>query len=1252
MGETKWTEDQLKAISTRRCNLLVAAAAGSGKTAVLVERIIRIITDEKKPVDIDKLLVVTFTNAAAGEMRERIGEAIARELDKNPGSKLLQEQLTLLNKASITTIHSFCLEVIRNNFYNIDLDPNFRIADATEAVLLKQETIEELFEESYEKLEQVKDSSDEFLKLVECYGGKKDDTDLSDIVLSLFEFVMSGPWPEKWLKESSENFNIEDNISFEKTVWGKLIIQNIDFELRGLYTMLKEALEISEVTEGLAPYGETIRLDLAQVENLLEVLNGNWDQLYTSFNSLVFTTIKRCSKNADKFQQARVKEIRDKVKDRLQGPKDKSNFKKEIFSLSPEDIIKNQKELYPLMKRLCLLVSEFYAKYSKKKRDRGLLDFNDLEHFCLEILSEEDNGATKPSQVAIKLREKYEEILIDEYQDSNQVQEELLGLVSRKFEDVPNLFMVGDVKQSIYRFRQAEPELFLEKYNNYSFKEGSKNRKITLFKNFRSRGEVLDGVNFIFKNIMSKELGELDYTEEESLNLGADFKVSEQEDIIYGGELELNIIETSTKTSEVQDDSDGIDEEPEEEITNVQLEARLVAERIKKLISGKDGKKFVVYDKILEDYRSVEYKDIVILLRATSSAAPIFMEELLNSGIPVYADTGTGYFDTIEIKTIMSLLHIIDNPLQDIPMLAVLRSPMFYFTSEELIDIRMESKETYFYEALKKLSDSSGNDLESKVSRFLTKLSLWREQALHLPIDELIWSIYIETGYYGYVAAMPGGAQRQANLKILFERGTQYENTSFKGLFNFINFIKRLIKSNGDMGSAKILGENENVVRIMSIHKSKGLEFPVVILSGTGKKFNLLDINRSILFHKRLGIGPNYVDPNRRIKYPSIIKLALKQKIKIENLSEEMRILYVALTRAKEKLIITGNVRSVESSAKKWLTSDSQKQYNLLKGNCYMDWLCIALSKHVASRAIREAVGDDTEGASGILEDSSKWKIILHTKAEIMSKVSENVNSEEEATENIFEKLKEVASENNISQFKEEIKSRLEWEYSFKTASVLPAKISVTELKRLSNMELLDEEAGKLYELPSLNKKPRFLQDIKGPSASEKGTVMHSVMQHLNLKSVSASLDIKSQIENMIIKEFITKEQAKSVKVDKILGFFNSNIGIRLTTSAKIYREVPFHMEISSSEVYKNLKQKQAENIILQGIIDCFFEEQDELVLLDYKTDYVSEGDTDVLKARYKVQLEYYTKALERMTGKKVKNKYIYLFSNGETIEY
>ena len=631
----------------------------------------------------------------------------------------------------------------------------------------------------------------------------------------------------------------------------------------------------------------------------------------------------------------------------------------------------------------------------KKKKKKNIIDFNDIEHFCLKILTEKDKqGGIIPSLVALKLREKYDEILIDEYQDSNLVQDFILGTVSRKDSENPNLFMVGDVKQSIYKFRQAKPELFLEKYRTYSDNEGDRSRKILLYKNFRSRKEIIYGTNFIFKQIMSQDIGELNYNDREALNVGADY--IEHGDLIgiTGGAIELNIIEKKEK--EIFELN--INEEDEEQVDNIRLEARLVCQRINQLLRPiSEENTFKVFDKQSKQYRKVEYKDIVILLRATSAWSPVFVEELKAASIPVYADTGTGYFDTIEIKTILSLLQIIDNPLQDIPLLAVLRSPIASFSAEELIDIRMIDSKVTYYEALKKAADLSVspkgtddeiaigkegasieefkeeymgmnvcfsgvqeeniinlNDVESmdeyvynsqiihnegikqcnedefynkykidkklciKASYFLKTLNYLRERSLHMPIDEFIWHLYTSTGYYGYVAAMSGGVQRQANLRVLFQRAKQYEQISYKGLFNFVNFINRLKVSSGDMGSAKILGENENVVRIMSIHKSKGLEFPVVILSGTGKNFNLMDMNKSVLFHHSLGFGPDYVDYERRIAYPTIIKQAIRKKIKIESLSEEMRILYVALTRAKEKLIITGAVQDLKKSVKKW----------------------------------------------------------------------------------------------------------------------------------------------------------------------------------------------------------------------------------------------------------------------------------------------------------------------------------------------
>ena len=626
MGETKWTEEQLSAIETRNSNLLIAAAAGSGKTAVLVERIIRIITDEENPVDIDKLLVVTFTSAAASEMRERIASAITKALEKNPNSTNLQKQLTLLSRANITTMHSFCLEVIRNNFQVIDLDPSFRILDETEGVLLKNEILDDLFEEKYEN-----DDSN-FLNLVEAYSNSKNDDKLKEIVLDLFKFSMSGPWPEKWLKDKSEEFNINDIDELNETSWVKVIKENAKIELEGLISMTNKALELSSETSGLEPYVDTFTDDISIIKNIYYSLDKGLNELYDAFNDYKFSKLKtvRKSKVLDISVQEMVKNIRADVKKKLEKIRDG------VFFMHPEEMLISMKSLYPLMKELASLVIEFGEKFGKSKKEKGVLDFNDLEHLCLKILTSEE------SNVSQKFKEYFYEVLVDEYQDSNNVQEAIIDLVSRKYGENPNVFMVGDVKQSIYRFRQAKPELFLEKYNTYSLTEG-KDRKIQLYKNFRSRKEIINGVNFIFKMLMSKEVGELEYTDEEALNLGADYKEYDGEGET-GGDLEIHILDKSDEKSEE-------DLEEEEDIGAINLEARIVAKRIKELINPEEGKMpfMVAYknEKGEDDYRPLAYKDIVILLRATKNWSEVFLDELGMEGIPVYADTGTGYFESI-----------------------------------------------------------------------------------------------------------------------------------------------------------------------------------------------------------------------------------------------------------------------------------------------------------------------------------------------------------------------------------------------------------------------------------------------------------------------------------------------------------------------------------------------------------------------------------------------------------------------------
>lgn len=1221
-----WTAEQKSAIEKRGCNLLVAAAAGAGKTAVLVERIIEKIIDADNPVDIDRLLVVTFTNAAASEMRERIGDAIAGEIEKNPDSKRLQRQIALLNKSNITTIHAFCLEVIRNNFNLTDLDPAFRIADSTECVLLKQEVMDEMFDELYEN----ESFGDEFFNLVDSYGGKKDDSGLMDIVDMVFEFSRSTPWPDEWLNDSAEAFNAGDDFDFGDSKWAKVLVDDLKIELSGICRSLMRAVGMLDNADELEKYKIHINKELNNVKDVMNTCT-TFDKLIKGISKIEFERLPSIRNVNDKITQEKVKKIRD-------GAKNEINEIKGSFKETDSDVIKDEmKKLYPKMSCLAKLAIEFGKRYRSRKKEKGVIDFSDIEHYCIDILTDRgEDGEIRPTEAALKYREKFDEVLVDEYQDSNMVQELILKMVSRSDEDNPNLFMVGDVKQSIYRFREAKPELFLEKYNAYG--SSGKNQKVLLNKNFRSREEVINAVNYIFKGIMSKDIGELDYNDEEKLNPGAAFP-EPIESIPYGGAAELHIIET-------EDDAENTDDEDfdsKEEVNNIQLEARMAAQRIYELVNA--DKFYVTYrDDEKINYRPLEYRDIVILMRSTANTAPVFMEEIKNTGIPVYADTGSGYFEVAEVQTMLSLLEVIDNPRQDIPLLAVLRSPIASFTPEELIDIRMAKNSGTFYEALK--LSAGGNDKTSlKVNEFLNKLNRWRNISKNMPISEFIWYLYNETGYFAYAGAMPGGIVRQANLKMLFERAREYEKTSLKGLFNFINFINKLKQSSQDMGSAKILGENENVVRIMSIHKSKGLEFPVVFVSCLGKQFNLSDLNKSILLHHELGFGPNLVDSRRRISYPTIIKQAVSKKIKLENYSEEMRILYVAMTRAKEKLILTGTVKDLEKAYERWssdIDSPGNKipEHQILKGRNYLDWICPALLKHEKLKNFRED-GKIELALSSMVDDKSMWDVKIHNRSDILK------DNEDKADDKEL-----LDDEMNKGQYYGEVKRRLDYEYPFKISSQIPAKLTVTELKRAEANTFEDDYSESIF-VPQLAKAPVFMQGKTELPAAQVGTIMHLVMQHINLNGEITPESVNRLLDYLYDNEFITKEEMAAVDVDKIVGFFKSPLGIRMMLASFVHREAPFYMEVNANEIYKNLPENyRDEHIIIQGVIDCYFEEDDGIVLIDYKTDYVPHGRNDMIKERYRVQIDYYTKALEKMTDKKVKEKYIYLFYNGETIKF
>lgn len=1260
--ETKWTDEQLLAIETRGKNLLVAAAAGSGKTAVLVERIIKIITDDNNPVDIDKLLVVTFTNAAASEMRERIGDAISKKLEEMPDSKMLQRQLALLNKSNITTIHSFCLDIIKNNFHLIDLDPGFRIGDETECTLIKQDVLIELFEDKYDK------EDEDFLNLIEAYCTNRDDERLKEIVLKLYNFSMSGPWPSVWLREKAQEFNINSLDELEKASWYKVLKESLYLDLNNAKNGLDEAIKICEEDSELAPYLLTLKPELNGIENAINSLNLNLEQIYKAIKDIEFAyRIKTVKKGlGDELDKKKVKSLRDDVKKKI------NQIKGGVFSVSLDETLNGIKNMYPIIKSLTELVIEFSDRYVKKKMERVILDFNDLEHLCLKILTcNDENGEVYASSVAQKFREKFEEVLVDEYQDSNNVQETIISMVSRKDLDNPNVFMVGDVKQSIYRFRQAKPELFLEKYNSYSEEDNKKNRKIMLYKNFRSREEVIKGVNFIFKSLMSKTVGELDYTDKEALNLGASYDEINKDNVYFqdnefidldkievSGALELHILDKSSDfedgKNEINDEDDK-ENDNEEDLSAVAIEARIIAKRIKELINPSDGKCFMVFDKNLNRYRKITYKDIVILLRSTKNWADTIVEELSFGGIPVYADINTGYFQTIEIRTIMSLLHIIDNPMQDIYTIASMRSPIFAFTSEELADIRILNRDNYFYLNVKDIAEDVYDErinksLKDKCVYFIEKIGSWREKSLYMPIDEFLWYLYSDTSYYGYVGAMVNGIQRQANLRILFQRAKQYEQTSFKGLFNFINFINKLRKSSGDLGTAKILGENEDVVRIMSIHKSKGLEFPVVFLSGCGKQFNLRDINDSLLFHEELGIGADCIDIKKRIRYTTLQKYAIKKKFELETLSEEMRILYVALTRAKEKLIITGSSYNLQKDIDACYKA-GVKGFNkvipseLLKQKSYLKWIMTALIKHKDGDILRQGKNEFVE----ISDDLSSWKINFHKKSDFGT---ENV-------EDSIEKKNISILSLNYSNFEvdEEIRKRLEFRYKYRDVCSVPSNISVSDIKKAEE-EIFEPQAENLFSEEKNRKKPRFIMEEKGLSKAEKGTAMHFVMQKLDLNKVNLLNEIKEQIKNMFEKGLITKDEEESINIFKIQKFFKSNLGQRLLKAYKenkqVFRELPFITEIPVKRIEKDLIDKifNNEKLRLQGIIDCFFEEDDGIVLLDYKTDYVENGKEKEILDKYRVQIDLYTETLERVIGKKVKERYLYLFGIDKEVKY
>lgn len=1187
----KWTNEQLSAITQKGNNILVAAAAGSGKTTVLVERIIRKIINDN--VDIDKILVVTFTNAAASEMRERILTALYKQIDEDPLNQRLRKQIVLLNKASICTIDAFCLDIIRNNFFEIGASSNFRIADNTELELLKQEAIEETFEELY------LENDDEFNKLIELYAGYKDDENLKNIILKIHNYIQSAPFPEDWLEEQIEKFNMSNIEDFSQTEWGKIILKNFRDEVLNSIQILESSKHQLDMITELSKFSLVVADDINQLK-FLEQNWDNWERAYEIANNLKFKTWPTDKKVVSNLKED-TKKARDNVKKRI------SKAVSQTFIYNTEEAVEDINAMYPILKKIKDVTLKFMEKFSEKKSNKNIMDFSDIEHYALKILLKKDeNGIYQKTEVAKKYEEKFNEIAIDEYQDSNLVQEYILTSISNG----KNIFMVGDVKQSIYRFRQAKPELFLDKYQKYGLEPNEYGQKIKLFKNFRSRENILDTTNLIFSDIMSADFGEIEYDESEYLNLGATYE-EPTENVEFAGKTELDIIDLKKEENE---DGEEIEEDSSSELLEkTEIEAKFVANRIQKLIKSK----YQVYDR-KTGYRDITYKDIVILLRATSNTANVFEKELLNLNIPVFSDQAENYLESIEIRTITSLLKIIDNPYRDIPLATVMRSIIGDFTDNELIEIRLTQNEGYFYDSLKeaKASPKIDGKLKEKVINFLDKLNKWREEERYLPLNEFIQKIYEETDYYNYVRLMPNGQVRKANLKMLLDRAKDYEKISFKGLFNFIRYLEKVKSSNSDLSSAKVIGENENVVRIMSIHKSKGLEFPVAIISRTDKKFNQKDLNESILLHQDIGFGMQYINYDRKIEYTTATKEAIKIKTKEESIAEEMRILYVALTRAKEKLIITGVendfTKSIEQK-KELLEIYEKENYKinhlvLKKYLSYLEWIELV---HLNHQDIENQITLNKIAKKDVLKAEENQEEQEKRNIELPEKID-------------YEKINEI----------------LNWQYKYKEMTNIQSKMSVTKIKELKNNETQKQQHIEI--------KPKFMLDKTKVSSAERGTITHLILQKLDFTKEYSKEELAQFVNNLCTKNIITQIQKDSINIEKIYQIINTQFIKNLKNAKEIKKETPFYTYINTKEIYNT---QNSENILVQGIIDLYYiNQQNEVILVDYKTDYV-EGSGEELIDKYKVQLEIYKKALEESLKEKVKHVYIYSIYLNKEIE-
>ncbi len=1249
----KFTAEQQKVIDLQGCNILVSAAAGSGKTAVLTERIVKKVCDERHPVDIDRLLIVTFTNAAAAEMRERIGAGIAARLAENPGSGHIQRQATLLHNAQITTIDSFCLFLLRNHFNEIGLDPAFRIADEGEIRLMQQDVLKELLEDAYAAGEE------SFHRCVEyfCPGGRE--SALEQHILKLSRYADSFPWPEEWLEERKRDYEDADVEAVNGSRYGRYLIAHLQAMVRGWVQKLERVQRLCLEPDGPYMFGELVEKEILTLEEL-----EGCQSLEAFAARLPAVNFGRLSSKKDgsvsPVKRELAGELRAEVKKSVQGMAEK------FFKTPLELAVKQGLECREPVSALIGLVLDFYRRMAEKKREKKVIDFSDMEHFALNILLTRQEGKVVPSRVALEYRQHFAEILIDEYQDSNLVQEYLLKAVSGEEEGQFNRFMVGDVKQSIYKFRLARPELFLEKYHGYTpclpeeesdSVEGGCCQRIDLARNFRSRRQVVDAVNDVFSRLMSTEAGGIAYDERAALYPGAVYPEN------TGNESEFLLIEKPSRDSELNEK---------------QAEARAIAAKIKELRTG-----FTVTDRAGGELRPVRYSDMVILLRTNSGWDEEFKAVLEEEGIPVYITSRTGYFGASEVQELLQVLRVLDNPRQDIPLFGMMKSVFGGFTEEEIALIRSRRRDCTLYEAAAELAAEYGtvqpvrelafgekagggepellaaeyparrsgepgeeaawsehsadgakhsadgaeemqppkDSLCEKTARFLTMLEEYRRCTVYMPVRELLTKLVTDFDYLNYVTALPAGGKRRANVEMLFTRASEFEKTSYFGLFHFIRYMEQLEKYDVDYGEAELLDENADVVRIMSIHRSKGLEFPVTFVCGLSKRFNMQDANQSLILDMDFGLATDYVDPGKRVRNKTLRRNVLSRKLREDSLAEELRVLYVALTRAREKLILTA---TLENAAEKWEMMRENAGQRLLypdfmESGGYLEFLLPILGQTSFQVTVL--------GEEELIREEWKEQFELHDRRQLL----------------------EEAERFGDSEALKALQERLGARYAYENLAGLYTKTTVSELK-IAAMADKDEAAFHTFEAKEIQPYiPSFRREEEKVSGTVRGNAYHRVMELLNLS------DLLKKPEGMreeYLKEFLQKETesrrlkqeyAQAVNGKKLLRFLESDLAGRMgraQEAGRLYREQPFVMGVEASRLGEEFPC--GEHVLIQGIIDVFFEEEDGLVLLDYKTDSVS--SMKELWNRYETQLDYYGEALERLMGRPVKEKILYSF--------